>query len=1603
MTRSTQAEAGFQQSQELQQQRAEKQDLAEHGLYRPQNEKDACGLGFVAHIKGLKAHSIVQQGLKILENLDHRGAVGADKLMGDGAGILIQIPDEYFRAEMASAGVGPDGSVGVELPPPGEYGVGMIFLPKEHASRLACEQELARAIKAEGQVLLGWRDVPVDAEMPMSPTVRAKEPIIRQIFIGRGQDIIVPDALERKLYVIRKTASSAIQALQLTHSREYYVPSMSCRTIIYKGLLLADQVGSYYKDLADPRVVSAIALVHQRFSTNTFPEWPLAHPYRMVAHNGEINTVKGNFNWMRAREGVMKSPVLGDDLDKLYPISFEHQSDTATFDNAIELLTMAGYPLAHAAMMMIPEAWEQHEMMDPRRRAFYEYHAAMMEPWDGPAAMVFTDGRQVCAALDRNGLRPARYCITDDDLVILASESGVLPVPENKIVKKWRLQPGKMFLIDLEQGRIIDDEELKNQYANARPYRQWIENVRVKLDDIAVIDAKPVAFESSLLDRQQAFGFTQEDIKFLMAPMAANGEEALGSMGNDSPLAVLSSKDKPLFNYFKQLFAQVTNPPIDPIREAIVMSLNSFIGPKPNLLDINAVNPPMRLEVSQPVLDFKDMARLRQIEAHTHGKFKSYELDISYPLAWGHEGVEAQLASLCAEAVDAIKSGHNILIITDRALSESRVAIPALLALSAIHHHLVREGRRTTAGLVVETGSAREVHHFAVLAGFGAEAVHPYLALETLSEIAAGLPGDLSADKAIYNYIKGIGKGLSKIMSKMGISTYMSYCGAQIFEAIGLKSDFVEKYFRGTPTQVGGIGVFEVAEEAIRLHRAAFGDDPVLDSMLDAGGEYAWRARGEEHMWTPDAIAKLQHSARSGKFDTYKEYAQIINDQSKRHMTLRGLFEFKFDPSKAIPLDEVESAKEIVKRFATGAMSLGSISTEAHATLAVAMNRIGGKSNTGEGGEDPARYRNELKGIKIVAGTKVSDVIGNKVIAVDYELKEGDSLRSKIKQVASGRFGVTTEYLVSADQIQIKMAQGAKPGEGGQLPGGKVSEYIGMLRYSVPGVGLISPPPHHDIYSIEDLAQLIHDLKNVNPRADVSVKLVSEVGVGTIAAGVTKAKADHLVIAGHDGGTGASPWSSIKHAGTPWELGLAETQQTLVLNRLRGRVRVQADGQMKTGRDVVIGALLGADEFGFATAPLVAEGCIMMRKCHLNTCPVGVATQDPVLRAKFTGKPEHVVNFFFFIAEEARQIMAQLGIRKFDELIGRSDLLDTKKGISHWKAKGLDFARVFHRPELAGDVARIHNDVQDHGLDRALDVKLIEKCLPAFEKGEKVQFMQEVTNVRRTVGAMLSGELIRRRPEGLPDHTIFIQMEGTGGQSYGAFLAQGITFYLIGDANDYTGKGLSGGRIVVRPSIDFRGDATQNIIVGNTVLYGATRGEAFFRGVAGERFAVRLSGASAVVEGTGDHGCEYMTGGTVVVLGKTGRNFAAGMSGGIAYVYDEDGLFAKRCNTSMVALDKLLPAAEQEATVDRAIWHHLGDAAAQTDEAILKKMLEDHHRWTGSQRARDLLDHWADSRAKFIKVFPHEYRRALGEMHAAKQAVETIEHAKAPAAKSVKA
>ncbi len=1546
----------------------------QQGLYDPANEHDACGVGFVAHIKGQKSHSIVEQGLQILKNLDHRGAVGADPLMGDGAGILIQIPDAYLRVEMAK--------LSVELPRLGDYGVGMVFLPKESASRLACQEEIERAVRAEGQVVLGWRDVPVNHDMPMSPTVRKQEPIIRQVFIGRGPDVMVTDALERKLYVIRRRAANAIRALGLEHSKEFYQPSMSARTIVYKGLLLADQVGEYFTDLQSPECVSALALVHQRFSTNTFPDWRLAHPFRMIAHNGEINTLRGNYNWMRAREKGTSSPLLGADLDKIWPLIYANQSDSASFDNALELLVMGGYSLAHAMMMLIPEAWESHTLMDTKRRAFYEYHAAMMEPWDGPAAVAFTDGQQIGATLDRNGLRPARYLVTDDDLVVMSSESGVLPIPESKIVKKWRLQPGKMFLIDLDQGRIIDDLELKETLSRQKPYQEWVDRINIELDGLeAPVTVDKPASSGPLLDRQQAFGFTQEDIKFILEPMAKAGEEATGSMGNDSPLAVLSGKNKPLFNYFRQLFAQVTNPPIDPIREQLVMSLVSFIGPKPNLLGINEINPPYRLEVAQPVLNFSDMAKLRNIADYTDGKFLSAELDICYPLAWGKEGVEARLASLCSEAEDAVHRGCSILIVSDRKLDKDKVAIPALLATSAVHQHMVTQGLRTRVGLVVETGAARETHHFAVLAGYGAEAVHPYLTLETLQQLAGG--DTATAEKYIKHFIKGVGKGLLKVMSKMGISTYMSYTGAQIFEAIGLQKKMVDKYFTGTSSQVEGIGVFEVMEEAIRLHKDAFGDDPVLANMLDAGGEYAYRIRGEEHMWTPEAIAKLQHSTRSGKYDTYKEYAKIINDQTKRHMTLRGLFDFK-SAGPAVPLDEVDPAKEIVKRFVTGAMSLGSISTEAHSTLAIAMNRIGGKSNTGEGGEDPARFK------PVKAGQMVSEIIGKGRIERDYQLKEGDSLRSAIKQVASGRFGVTVEYLVNADQIQIKMAQGAKPGEGGQLPGHKVSEYIGFLRHSVPGVGLISPPPHHDIYSIEDLAQLIHDLKNANPNASISVKLVSEVGVGTVAAGVTKAKADHLVIAGHDGGTGASPQSSIKYAGSPWELGLAETQQTLVLNRLRGRVRVQVDGQMKTGRDVLIGALLGADEFGFATAPLVVEGCIMMRKCHLNTCPVGVATQDPALRRKFSGQPEHVVNFFFFVAEELRELMAQMGIRKFDDLIGRADLLDMQKGVEHWKAKGLDYSRIFYRPkQVAGD-AVYQCETQDHGLVNALDNQLLKLAKPAIDKGEKVSIELAVRNVNRTVGAMLSGRVAKKYGlGGLPDDTIHITLKGTAGQSFGAFLAHGVTMDLVGEGNDYVGKGISGGRIIVRPNPAFKCDTTKNIIVGNTVLYGAVKGEAFFAGVAGERFAVRNSGATAVVEGVGDHGCEYMTGGTVVVLGMTGRNFAAGMSGGVAYVLDEEGTFKSRCNMAQVALEPVeeeFAARKGSGSGDELEGHgkvdvrHLGLA----DEALLKGLIEKHSQYTGSVPARRILDDWANCRTRFVKVMPDEYRRALTEMTAQK-------------------
>ena len=1557
------------------------------GLYRPEREHDACGVGFVAHVRGQKSHAIVCDGLDILRNLDHRGAVGADPLMGDGAGILIQIPDALYREDMSARGV--------RLPPPGEYGVGMVFLPREPASRAACEQEIERAVRACGQRVLAWRDVPVDDAMPMSPTVRAREPVIRQVFIGRGAQVVVADALERRLYVIRKTASHAIRALGLRHGTEYFVASMSTRTVVYKGLLLADQVGRYYRDLADARCVSALALAHQRFSTNTFPEWALAHPYRFVAHNGEINTVRGNYNWMRAREGAMRSPLLGEDLEKLWPLIYPEQSDTACLDNVLELLLMAGYPLAQAVMMMIPEAWEQHARMEPRRRAFYEYHAAMLEPWDGPAAIAFTDGRQIGATLDRNGLRPARYVLTDDDRVILASEVGVLPVPESRIVRKWRLQPGRMLLIDTEAGGIVDDDELKAQLAAARPYRQWVEDLRVRLDALdapgggAVVPPPP----ADLAQRLRAFGCSAEALRRVLAPMAAQGEEAVGSMGDDAPLAVLSTRPRPLPAYFRQLFAQVTNPPIDPIREQLVMSLTGFVGPRPDLLDINQVNPPLRLEVAQPILDFEGMARLQQIARISDGKFRSYTLDICYPAEWGAEGIEARLASLCAEAVDAVRGGHNILIVSDRAQDPARVAVPALLALSALHQHLIARGLRTQTGLVVDTGAASEVHDFATLAGYGAEAIHPYLALHAVASLAAELSDaqgkPMTPAAAQRNYIKAIGKGLLKVMSKMGISTFMSYCGSQCFEAVGLSRALVDKYFCGTASGIDGVDLFDLAGEALRLHRAGWAETDENRMLL--GGDYAWRAQGERHLWSPDAVAKLQHAVRSGRFETYREYAAHIDGASRHLLTLRGLLEPRARAEGPIPLDEVEPASAIVRRFSTGAMSLGSISTEAHATLALAMNRIGGRSNTGEGGEDPARYRAELsEGAKLREGDTLASVLGADAVAADQPLRDGDSLRSRIKQVASGRFGVTTGYLVSADQIQIKMAQGAKPGEGGQLPGNKVSDYIGYLRHAVPGVGLISPPPHHDIYSIEDLAQLIHDLKNVNPRASVSVKLVSEVGVGTIAAGVAKAKADHVVIAGHDGGTGAAPLSSIKRAGTPWEIGLAETQQTLLRNGLRGRIRVQVDGQLRTGRDVVIAALLGADEFGFATAPLVAAGCIMMRKCHLNTCPVGIATQDPRLRKLFSGAPEHVVNYFFFVAEEVRALMAQMGVRRFDDLVGQVELLDVHPERAHAKAAQLDLTRLLAAP---GAGPRHHGEAQDHGLARALDHTLIARAEPALARGERVHFIQDVRNVHRSVGAMLAGELVRRRgAAGLPDDTLHIQMEGSGGQSFGAFLAPGITLYLIGDANDYTGKGLSGGRVVVRPSIDFRGEAHENIIVGNTVLYGATAGEAFFRGVAGERFAVRNSGAIAVVEGCGDHGCEYMTGGTAVVLGGTGRNFAAGMSGGVAYVYDVDGRFGRRCNTAQVALDKVLSAAEQADAVPRALWH-----GGEGDEAQLKRLLEAHHRWTGSLRAREILRDWDAARTRFVKVFPHEYRRALGDIAARRETAQQLQRASSAA------
>ncbi len=1532
------------------------------GLYDPRNEHDSCGVGFVANIKGVRSHGIIGQGLQLLINLDHRGAVGADPLVGDGAGILIQIPDPLLR-EWATA-------TGVTLPEPGKYAVAMCFLPREAQAREIVVKQFEHFIKVEGQKLLGWRDVPTDPA-GLGKTVLDGMPLIRQAIVAMGPNMRDQDAFERKLLAIRKQTQNPLEALAKKHKRpairELYMPSFSSRTVVYKGLLLAHDVGRFYRDLQNPLTVSAIALVHQRFSTNTFPSWKLAHPYRFIAHNGEINTVRGNVNWMNARRRTMESELLGPDLDKMWPLIPHGQSDTASLDNALELLVAGGYPIAHAVMMLVPEAWAGNKMMDAQRRAFYEYHAALLEPWDGPAAIAFTDGRQIGATLDRNGLRPARYIVTDDDLVILASESGVLPIPEEKIKRKWRLQPGKMLLIDLEQGRIVEDEEIKQVLAAAEPYEEWLKAAQYKLEDLPDLPEdhrRPTPNDPALLlDKQQAFGYSQEDLQFFLEPMAQAGDDPLGSMGVDTPLAVLSKKPKLLYNYFKQNFAQVTNPPIDPIREELVMSLVSMIGPRPNLLGRDA-GAHKRLEVTQPVLTNADVEKIRSISELVDGAFRTATLDCTWPAEEGADGLSNAVLRLCHNATDAVLADNNILILSDRAVSPDRVPIPAALATAAVHHHLIRQGLRMQAGLVVETGEAREVHHFCVLAGYGAEGINPYLAFETLEQIRVQSKLPLKPYEVQKNYIKAVGKGILKVMSKMGISTYQSYCGAQIFDAVGLSSAFIEKYFTGTATTIEGIGLKEIAQESVRRHKDAYGDNPIYRGALDVGGDYAFRLRGEDHAWTPETVTRLQHAVRGNNPAEYRLFADDINQQNERLLTLRGLMQFK--PCPGVPLDQVEAAGDIVKRFATGAMSFGSISREAHTNLAIAMNRIGGRSNTGEGGEEPDRFK---------------------------PMANGDSMRSRIKQVASGRFGVTTEYLVNSDDIQIKMAQGAKPGEGGQLPGHKVDAAIAKVRHSTPGVGLISPPPHHDIYSIEDLAQLIRDLKSANAKARISVKLVSEVGVGTVAAGVAKCRADHVTISGFEGGTGASPLTSLTHAGSPWEIGLAETQQTLVLNGLRGRIAVQVDGGLRTGRDVAIGALLGADEFGFSTAPLIASGCIMMRKCHLNTCPVGVATQDPVLRARFTGTPEHVINYFFFVAEELREIMAELGFRTVAEMIGRVDRLDMKKAVAHWKAQGVDLSRILHQVEAKPGAAIHHCESQNHALESAIDHDLIKASMPSIEGGQAVRLERTVRNVDRTVGAMLSGEVAQRHGHaGLPEDTIQIRFTGTAGQSFGAFLSRGISLELTGDSNDYVGKGLSGGKIVVRQPRNVSRDPAQNIIVGNTVLYGAIAGEAYFQGVAGERFAVRNSGAVAVVEGTGDHGCEYMTGGVVVVLGQTGRNFAAGMSGGIAYVYDPKAGFEKLCNMAQVRLEKIAPATGTEdpgQPKDRAASVYdtgLGDLL-RFDAERLRILIERHLRHTGSAKAKALLDDWDNTLKHFVKVMPTDYAKALTAMRQRDSAV----------------
>ena len=1518
-------------------------EAARYGLYSPEYEHDSCGVGVVANIKGNKSHQIIDESLQVLVNLGHRGACGHDPETGDGAGILIQMPQQFFQDQ--------GDALGIRLPGPGGYGVGMVFLPPQAEAQSKCRDLIEEFIRREGLDLLGWREVPVDPAQ-IGRDARTVLPHISQVFISPGASGLDAAQLERKLYVVRKVAEHSVGDLGLSEEEAdyFYICSMSCNTIVYKGLLMAHQISGFYPDLADETLVSAFALVHSRFSTNTLGHWKLAHPYRYLAHNGEINTLRGNINWMHAREAQFESPLFGDDMAKVPPIMTAGASDTACIDNALELLLMTGRDLDHAMLMLIPEAWEQHEAMSQEKRDFYEYHACLMEPWDGPAMIVSTNGRSICALLDRNGLRPFRYTITKDDKLVMASETGVLDVPPQMVKEKGRLQPGRMFLVNLEEGRIIGDEELKHQLANRHPYGRWLERNKVSLDDLpkpkilpsplykkgargdsTKIKAGDEWVDSDILrQQQQAFGYTVEELRMLTMPMAINGAEAVGSMGNDAPLAVLSDQNNLLFNYFKQLFAQVSNPPLDAIREELVTSLETFIGCEQNLFEETAKHC-HQLRLHSPIIPDEDLQKIREINV---GDIRSITLSSLFDVQGGSDALKSALNRLCAQASQAIKDGHCLIIITDRGVDSRWAPIPSLLATSAVHHHLIREGTRTKVGLVVESGEPREVHHFALLIGYGAGAINPYLALASVREMAeTGQFNGTNPEYAQKNFIKASEKGVLKVMSKMGISTLQSYRGAQIFEAVGLNRELIDPYFTWTPSKIGGIGLDTVEQEALHRHHLAFSSPRISgERELDAGGFYQWRRDGEFHQWNPEVIAKLQDSTRSNSKEAYREFARLTNDQTRNMATLRGLLEFK-EAQHPVPLEEVEPTSEIVKRFATGAVSLGSISKEAHETMAIAMNRLGARSNTGEGGEDYHRYT-------------VDD--------------NGDSRSSAVKQVASGRFGVTPNYLVNATDLQIKMAQGSKPGEGGQLSGNKVDEYIGWVRRTTPGVELISPPPHHDIYSIEDLAQLIHDLKNINPEARIHVKLVAEVGVGTIAAGVSKGHADVVLISGHDGGTGNSPETSIKYAGLPWELGIAETQQVLVANGLRSRIAVQADGQFKTGRDAAIAALLGAEEFGYATAALVVNGCIMLRKCHLGTCSVGIATQDPELRKMFAGKPEYVVNYFTFVAEEMREIMAKLGFRTVAEMVGRVDMLDSRQAVDHWKAKGLDFSRLlYYQPPTSEAEPGYCCEEQEHGLAKALDHQLISLAQPALERVRRVDIDLPIHNSNRTVGAMLSGKVAKRYgEEGLPPDTINIRFTGSAGQSFGAFLTHGVSIHLQGDANDYMGKGIGGGRIVVCPPPEATFVPEDNVIIGNVAMYGATGGQVFVRGLAGERFCVRNSGVHAVIEGVGDHGCEYMTGGVVVVLGSTGRNFAAGMSGGIAFVNDEQGDFDTRFNPGLADLE---PVADPE------------------DIATLRRMIEDHLKFTGSVSAQRILDDWDESLPKFKKIMPRDYRRVLLE------------------------